>query len=244
MNLIADIGNSYWKVALFNGTTLLRREETPTGSNKFIAEFLGDVTPDAVGFSSVRDTAEKEKAMFASFGKVYTFSTNDTLPVCINYKTPATLGTDRIAGAVFAGSAYPGKDCLVITIGSCITSDIVTGKKEYLGGTISPGPQMRLRAMHHYTGKLPQLEFNPDIKLPGKTTSECMESGAYHGVVAEVEFYIRHYRQHFPDLHVIVSGGFAPFFEKKINYPIFAHCDIVLKGLNEILNYKLGYTEK
>lgn len=244
MNLIADIGNSYWKVALFDGKKLLRREEIPTGDFAFLTRFLNGVKPNALGFSSVRDTASDEEALFSSFGPVHTFSTNDQLPIIINYSTPTTLGTDRIAGAVFASTFKPHKDCLVITIGSCITSDIVTANKEFLGGTISPGPQMRLRAMHHFTGKLPSLEFQPDVVIPGKSTSECMKSGAYNGVVAEVEFYIRHYKQQFADLHVIVSGGFAPFFERKINYPIFAQNDIVLKGLNEILNYKLGYTEK
>ncbi len=244
MNLIADIGNTSWKIALFDGTTMVKREEAPNGDRAFLSAFLGDVVPDIIGFSSVRVTSEAERDLFAKFGKVNTFFFGDTLPITLDYETPVTLGTDRIAAAVFAADAFPERNSLVIVIGSCITCDVVSADKQYLGGTISPGPQMRLNAMHHFTGKLPEREFNPAAVLPGKSSTSSMEAGAYYGILAEVEFYIDYYKQQYHDLNVIVSGGFVDSFEKKIKYPIFAQKDIVLRGLNEILNFKLEQVEK
>jgi type III pantothenate kinase len=244
MNLIVDIGNSYWKIALFDNNKIVKRAEIPDADTTFVQDFLDGMIPAAIGFSSVRDSGESEKTLFGNFGPVYSISVNDPLPVTLDYKTPQTLGTDRISAAVFGKSVFPRTNLLIITLGTCITSDILTDKGVFLGGTISPGPQMRLSAMHSFTGKLPELEFTEDVVLPGISTDSCMHAGAWHGVLAEVEYYIAYYKQQFPGLHVIVSGGFAPFFEKKIKYPIFAQNDIVLKGLNEILNYQLGHIEK
>jgi len=244
MNLIVDIGNSFWKIALFDQNKIVKRAEIPDADKAFIQDFLEDIVPAAIGFSSVRDSYESEKALFNNFGPVYTISASDPLPVSLHYKTPLTLGTDRISGAVFGKRKFPETNLLVITLGTCITCDILTDEGVFMGGTISPGPQMRLTAMHEYTGKLPELEFTDEVLLPGVSTDSCMHSGAWYGVLAEVEYYIAYYKQQYPDLHVIVSGGFAPSFEKKIKYPIFAQKDIVLKGLNEILNYQLGHIEK
>ncbi|PIE88651.1 MAG: pantothenate kinase, partial [Bacteroidetes bacterium] len=231
MNLVIDIGNSYWKVALFKENSLQKRAEIAQGSHLFLANFLENNTPNAIAFSSVRETFKEEKRLLSTFGKVYSFSSSDPLPLTLRYHTPETLGTDRIAGAVYASSTFPGKDCLVITIGTCITCDLITAQGIYEGGTISPGPTMRLQAMHHFTGKLPPTDFQADVPLPGKSTAQCMASGTYYGILAEITHYIHHYKQQYKGLHVILSGGFMHFFEKKIKYPIFAQNDIVLRGL-------------
>lgn len=101
---------------------------------------------------------------------------------------------------------------LVITVGSCLTCDLVTGNGCYRGGVISPGPEMRMKAMHHFTGKLPDVPFDFNFELPGKSTIECMQAGACLGVVAEIEYYIKYYKQHYHNLNVVLSGGYAPFF--------------------------------
>ncbi len=244
MNLIADIGNSFSKVALFDRKTLVRRGEIPALSSGFLKDFIKNVHVEAVGYSNVRDTYISDMELFKPFGEVYPYTADDKLPISIAYNSTDTLGTDRIAAAVYAADCFNQQNTLVIVIGSCITADIITEEAAFQGGTISPGPEMRLKAMHHFTGKLPELKFSDDVPVPGKSTAACMHGGAWHGVLAEIEYYIRHYQQHYSNLNVLLSGGYAPFFEKKINYPIFAQKDIVLKGLNEILNYKLGTIEK
>ena len=244
MNIIADIGNTSSKIALFKGGDLIKRSETPVLDQQFISEFIGKISIEQIGFSSVRSSYDIELILLQSFGAVTEFSKVTQFPIGVEYQSIETLGTDRLASAVYAASLYPENNVLTITIGSCLTCDLVTGKGCYHGGIIAPGPEMRMKAMHHFTGKLPDVPFGFHFELPGKSTIECMQAGACVGIVAEIEYYINYYKQHYRNLHVVLSGGYAPFFEKKINYTIFAQNDVVLKGLNQILNFYLEYNYK
>ncbi|HPE86651.1 MAG TPA: type III pantothenate kinase [Bacteroidales bacterium] len=244
MNLVVDSGNTLCKVALFSGGKFLRSDRTSNLTAAFLDHFLGFARPTQIFLSSVRATGAEERGLLSAYGDVMTFAEAKHIPLKIAYATPQTLGSDRIAAAVYAVSQFPGENVCVIIVGSCITADLVTADGIYQGGTISPGPEMRLHALHFFTGNLPEPEFVPVETLPETSTAACIQAGVFSGVLAEIEYYIRYYRQHFPGLHVIVSGGFISSFEKKINYPIFAQNDIVLKGLNLILNYNIEHTEK
>ena len=158
------------------------------------------------------------------------------------YLTPATLGKDRLAAAVGANSLYPGKNVLSISAGTCITYDFVDTSNTYKGGAISPGLDMRFKALHTFTGRLPLIE--PDTKfkkLLGKTTEESMRIGAQLGMLKEVEGAINEYKQAFKDLQIIVSGGSAEWLKKNLQVKINTQPFLALKGLNVIL---AAYPEK
>ncbi len=162
------------------------------------------------------------------------------LPFVNGYGTPTTLGVDRIAAVAGATHLFPGKACLVIDVGTCITYDILDAEGVYHGGGISPGMEMRLKAMHKFTSKLPLVMPSGRPELIGKTTRDCMLSGAMLGTEAEVSGIIVQYTQYFLDLHIIFCGGGAQLFESKIKGHIFAVPNLVLIGLDQILRMNVN----
>ena len=122
-------------------------------------------------------------------------------------------------------------------MGSCITYDMITDNTEYLGGAISPGFQMRYKAMHQQTANLPLLTPNEPVSLIGASTEAGMHSGVINGLVAELDGVIEQYQQRFSHLTVILTGGDSHFFAKLLKNSIFAHSKFMLEGLNHLLEY-------
>jgi len=166
--------------------------------------------------------------------------TSTLLPITLNYKTLETLGKDRIALAVAAAQLYPHKNVLIIDAGTCITYDFIDKHKEYQGGSISPGIQMRFKALNTFTDKLPLINPTDNVELLGKSTSESISSGVMNGVYSEIDGIIDKYKINFPDIEVILTGGDIIYFDKKLKNNIFANSNLVLKGLNMILDYNAG----
>ena len=110
-----------------------------------------------------------------------------------------------------------------------------------MGGAISPGVQMRLKAMNNYTDQLPLLYWEKPQrpKTIGNTTISSMLSGVVNGLIAEMKGFISSYQEQFSDMKIVLTGGDANFFEKELKNSIFADPNLVLKGLNEILEYNL-----
>lgn len=123
------------------------------------------------------------------------------------YGSPETLGADRLAAAVGAAALCPEADLLVADIGTACTFDVVTAAGEFLGGNISPGPGMRLRALNRFTARLPLVSGHADF-IPGigSNTVEALRCGAMRGVVAELLYY----SQWGNSRRIILSGGWAP----------------------------------
>ena len=161
---------------------------------------------------------------------------NTPLPIKNLYETPATLGKDRLAAAVGARAIFPGKNVLSIDAGTCITYDFLTKDGEYLGGSISPGIRMRFRAMHAFTGRLPLVEPEDFTGLIGKTTAESLLSGVINGVCEEIKGLIARYNEQYEDLTAVITGGDHEYLHNKLKINIFAVPDLVLPGLNEILD--------
>jgi type III pantothenate kinase len=161
------------------------------------------------------------------------------IPVKNKYDTPETLGKDRIAAVSAAYKLFTKNNHLVIDIGTCMTLDFVTKAGNYLGGNISPGVNLRLRAMHEFTSSLPLVKFDKTKKLLGKSTNEAIKNGAVYGITTEIESYIRRLEIKYDNINVILTGGDATFFGELIDYQIFVDPNLVLKGLNEILKINI-----
>ena len=180
------------------------------------------------------------KTLFSN--KNFVLLNNSTpLPIKILYKSPTSLGNDRIALAVGAITNFPNKNVLVIDAGTCITYDLINSKKEYLGGSISPGIQMRYNALHQFTSQLPLLESVDTAMLTGVNTEESIHSGIINGVFVEIDGIIQRYTNQYPDIKVIVTGGNAKFFDKGLKNTIFAKPNLLMEGLNKILDYNESY---
>ena len=167
----------------------------------------------------------------------YYFTPDTPLPVTVDYRSPKTLGSDRIAAVIGARAEAPDRDILVIDAGTCITYDMITATGHFLGGNIAPGIKMRLRSMNKFTEKLPVVEKNGDTPLLGYDTETAMRSGAILGACYEIEGYIRSLTEKNVKISIIFTGGDAKYFVKRIKNAIFAKCELVICGLNRILDY-------
>lgn len=240
MNLVIDLGNSYAKLAVCEGTEIIESKISETISNREIAYFINNYK-DLRGaiFSSVANhSRELIDYLDTSFDYFLELSNHTPLPLTNHYKTPETLGHDRIAAVTGAHTIYPGKNVLVIDAGTAVTFDMVTAEGEYIGGNISPGLTMRFKALHKFTSKLPQLEpVEEAIKMLGRTTDEAIISGVINGLIYEIEGYISKLSSEFADLQVVLTGGDAKTFDRKLKNSIFVVAHLNLIGLNRILDY-------
>ena len=159
------------------------------------------------------------------------------LPIINSYKTPLTLGKDRLAAVVGASVLYPGKDVLVFDAGTCLTIDFINSDKEYVGGRISPGIEMRYNALHTFTDKLPLIKSEKNTLVIGNDTKTSIISGVQQGILAEVKTIISEYKIQNTDTVFVFTGGDSFYFEKELKNSIFANPNLVLIGLNEILDY-------
>jgi type III pantothenate kinase len=190
--------------------------------------------------SSVKEyPAEIDEYLRQRFNTII-FNYLTLVPVINKYTTPETLGKDRLAGVVGAMQLMPASDVLVIDAGTAITYDIVTATGEYLGGAISPGITMRYKALHAFTSRLPLLEFYDDTQLIGSDTSSAIHSGVLNGAAAEMEGIIQQYRQLYPELKIILTGGDQNYFDKRLKIKTFAAPNLILEGLNLILDFNIG----
>lgn len=172
---------------------------------------------------------------------VFYFDDNSQLPVQNLYKTPNTLGKDRIAAVCGATKLFADKNCLVIDAGTCITYDFIDAEKKYYGGSISPGLEMRLKAMHIFTGKLPQASLQWVQDFIGNTTETSLQTGALQGAVNEIDGFINQYKKRFKNITTIMCGGNTDFLANRCESEIFAAPNLVMIGLNQILKYNLPH---
>jgi type III pantothenate kinase len=237
MNLIFDIGNTSTKVAIFEGRNKVISIRTKIFSCEKMEKILGKYYLDKAIVSSVRNTPDFIIDL-ATHGipHVHVLSHKSKLPFKNEYETPETLGPDRIAAIAGAFLTFPGKKILVIDAGSAITYDFLTGKT-FKGGNISPGLSMRFRALHKFTGKLPLVSTTHEYKSPGRNTHDAISAGVIDGLIYEINEYIRTFLKKHVDLKVILTGGDSGYLKDRLNYKITYMPDIVLDGLNYILEY-------
>jgi type III pantothenate kinase len=236
LNLIIDIGNNSAKFFLFKEEQLILHTRKNNSSFDVIDEWNGLYDIEKVIISSVIvDSPELLNSISNLQCPVVRFNNSMKLPLEINYRTPHTLGSDRVAAAVGAWSEAPGRNILVIDAGSAITIDFIGKDGKYNGGNIAPGIKMRLRALHEYTDRLPMVEKEGDIPAIGYDTETAIRSGVINGICHEIEGYINEFKQKYCDVLVFLTGGDEKPLKNRIKNCIFADKYLVAKGLNRIL---------
>ncbi|HTB30549.1 MAG TPA: type III pantothenate kinase [Bacteroidia bacterium] len=238
MNLVIDIGNSRVKTGIFAKGKLLKNNTY----NSFNLTALKSIFLENHGIeNSILCSVKKYPATFKRFLSQKTnfieLTYQTPIPIRNTYKTPQTLGMDRLAAVCGAYSLYREKNILVVNTGTCITYDFLDNKGQYRGGSISPGLDIRYKALHTFTGGLPLI--TPDTgfkKLTGTTTTEAIRSGVQVGIVKEVEGIIREYQSNWKDLTVILTGGSMQWMLKSLKIKIKGEPYLVLTGLNVILS--------
>lgn len=239
MNMALDFGNTRIKAGFFEGKTL---------AEKRIFDSENELIDAIASFKNIKSciigsvTNGHLRVQEALSGKIRTLVYAATTPIPLKnlYKSALTLGSDRTAASVGSFGLYPNQNVLTIDAGTCIKYNFVNAANEYLGGAISPGLPMRLKAMNHYTHALPLVETDKNyVKLVGQSTAESLLSGALVAAAAEVDGMIDRYLKLYPDLQVVITGGDADYLCKQVKNRFFADQNILLYGLNTILNFNI-----
>lgn len=240
MNLVIDQGNSFCKIGVFDRNQLVKFFREEHLSVDFLSNVLALFDIKSCIFSSVKEI-DDEILLFLKdkISYLLPFDQKTKFPIEIAYKTPSTLGRDRIAAVVGAWCLFPQKDVLVIDAGTCITYELLRKDGVYLGGNISAGFSTRLRAMHQFTGKLPFLTPKIVEQSVGTDTNSAILIGTYKGLLREIEGFIQDSKIILKNdnICIIATGGESCFFVNQLKDTIFVHENLVLLGLNKLLEY-------
>lgn len=238
MQLVIDIGNTVAKLAAFRGNELV---EVAYASNETLAELPAFCSKypfkQGIWCSVINLSAEAMSRIHAVPVPCLHFTHTVQIPLRNAYDTPETLGLDRLAAVVGAQQCMPHRDLLVIDAGTCVTYELLDASGCYHGGNISPGLEMRLKAMHQFTSRLPLVEAEGELQEIGKSTETALRAGAIWGLQYEIEGYIRALKHKYPQLLVFLTGGCRFSFDTNLKNIIFADKFLVLKGLNRIVQY-------
>jgi len=231
---VIDIGNSRIKAAVFDESESLANRITlqKDAINDLDAWYKEQKLTGAI-LSSTGGVSDQLKT-WVELNNIHFLNSGSALPFKNNYATPHTLGTDRMAAIAGAVSLMPGHDILLIDAGTCVTYDIINSAKVYLGGNISPGLNMRLKAMHEFTASLPLVESNDEFFFYGTSTEEAIRCGAQTGLLMEITGFIESFQNNFPDLSIYVSGGDASYIQEHLTIDVIHEPDLVLIGLFKI----------
>jgi len=241
MNLTVDIGNSRIKAGIFKGNKLVANCVIESDPLKKLKNFTKGYT--AIKNAIICSTVDYPKEINTFLKSNYTLielSEKTSITFKNAYKTPATLGKDRIASVAGAKYLLPGETILVINAGTCITYDLIDSKGTYQGGNISPGLDMRFKALHTFTSRLPLIEANETFNnLTGRTTKESILSGVQQGMTEEIKGFINTYKEHHKSLKVMLTGGSSAWLKKRLKSKIITEPLLTLTGLNVILEFCL-----
>lgn len=235
VNLLVDIGNSNCKVAFHKNGELFNVTKNVDATLDFILSVIKDEEINVIVLSNVRDD---DPAMYSALeercNRLIVLDSETKLPLELKYNFPhETLGADRRAAALAVAMIFPGKDCIKFDFGTALTIDYIDNDGTYSGGNISLGMQSRFRALNTFTKRLPLI--TPDNEFPniGVTISGAMTAGVVLGLIFEVEGYINQK----PNNTVILTGGDAAYFAKKIKKSTFVIPNLVLLGLAQIAEF-------
>lgn len=233
MNMAIDIGNTAVKWATFRGADMVASGiRLPDGSGQWPTDGIEQAAICASG------NADETRLALEESGIAYSLLTSATpLPIRLDYRTPDTLGPDRIAAACGAWALHPGEASLVIDAGTCITVDYIDAQGVYHGGAIMPGLGMSLQALHDYTARLPLVDADSATspRIPGRSTEESIVAGTLGAVMLALAGYVTIYRQRDAQLHVLLTGGDAARLNRAGARGWETAPQLTLHGLNEIM---------
>ena len=238
MNLIVDIGNTLVKSALLERGRVVEEHADGVFCPGAVARLLDRGRVRRAILSSTRGEMPEVAAWLRErVASLLLFTPQTPVPIRNVYRTPQTLGRDRLAAAVGATVLFPGRNVLIVDFGTAVTIDLVTADNTFRGGCISPGMKTRFRALHDYTACLPLCGPTDSGELQGLTTEEAIRLGVMNSLTFEIEGYMARMEKKIDDLCVIFTGGDAKYFAKRIKNTIFANCNLVFCGLDRILEY-------
>jgi len=239
MNLTLDIGNSCSKIVVFDGKTKFFSARVNDIDRENFERIISGFVFDKAIISSVRVMPEFITDILSARGIfIHTLSYKSKLPFEIEYKTPETLGADRLANLAGAFNLFSSENILIIDAGTAITYDFLINGI-YKGGNISPGINIRFKALNSFTDKLPLVSIEENFDSPGQTTRDAILSGVINGVIYEINEYICTFKNEHKNNKIILTGGNSEYIETKLNNQVMRIPDLINEGLNFILEHNV-----
>lgn len=236
MILAIDVGNSRIKAAVFENSKLVEHfvfvKDNLENSLSIIIKKFCSIT-DLV-LSSVGNVEIESFLKYQNILKVHFINHQTAFPFNNLYQTPLTLGIDRMVLSAGAVLQYPKKNRLVIDAGTCITYDFIDEFDNYHGGAISPGLQLRYKALNDYTARLPLLALDNPENFIGSSTNAAIHAGVVNGLVYEMDGFIEDFEKKHSNFIIILTGGDTDFLAKRLKNTIFANSNFLLESLNKI----------
>jgi len=232
--LCFDFGNTRLKYGLFINGQLSEIVSLADDSNETIEQLLKKYQPEKTILSSVINHNTGIEKIMADASSFHKLSSQTILPFTTPVGKPETIGTDRLALAAAAVHFYKGKNNLVIGLGSCVTYNFINKHNSFIGGSISPGMEMRFNSLNKYTAKLPLIKADWNFPLIGYDTRTNILSGVLMGLATEIDGIIDDYEEKFSNFNVLLTGGDALYFAHHLKNKIFVDPDLIFKGLYAI----------
>ncbi len=234
--LLIDVGNTHvhcgwlYKGRLTNRFTL----KTLSLGRQLKLAIRNHSGKEAVIASVVPSVNPEIKAALKGFGLVYFINHKSPLGVGIDYPKPATIGADRLANAAGAVELY-GAPVVVIDFGTAVTFDIVSSKRQYVGGVIAPGLAVMTDYLYQKTALLPQITLREPTHAIGKSTVEAMTIGAVHGYRGMISNLLTEVKKNVgKKAKVIITGGYGNLIAQKLKGIHEVNDDLTLIGLIQV----------
>jgi type III pantothenate kinase len=229
-----DFGNTRLKAGIFVASSLEKVVTLEGDAVDLTKKLIGQYKPQKTILSSVIDHDPRIDELLSSKTVFHKLSHLSKLPFTTPVGKPGTIGADRLALAAAAVYFYPGKNNLVMGLGTCITYNFINKDCELIGGAISPGLEMRLKALNHYTAKLPVVEADWNVPLIGYDTNTNILSGVVIGMAKEIDGFVEAYQEKFGNFNALLTGGDIPYLASHLKNKIFADPELIFKGLYAI----------
>lgn len=232
--LCFDFGNTRLKAAVFHHENMVKEIVLKNDSIETIKSLIDQFKPQKSILSSVIEHNAEIEILLATNSKFHKLSHLTKLAFTCAVGKPETMGADRLALAAAAVHFYPGKNNLVIGLGSCITYNFIDNRHQFIGGSISPGLEMRLKSLSYYTAKLPLVKAAWNVPLIGYDTETNIQSGVVLGMAKEIDGIIAAYAEKYDNFNVLLTGGDLVYFAAHLKCLIFADSELIFKGLYAI----------
>jgi type III pantothenate kinase len=232
-----DFGNTRLKYAVFKDRSFEYEDVLPDSEAATIKSLMKEIQPAKTILSSVIEHDKKIEEVLSSYSRFHLLSDKTKLPFTATVTRPETIGADRLALSAAAVEFFPGKHNLVVGLGTCITYNFIDKYRQFLGGGISPGMEMRLKSLRDYTAKLPLVKADWNFPLVGYDTRTNITSGVILGMAKEIDGIIDAYSERYTNFNVLLTGGDSSYFAQLMKNKIFADPQLIYKGLYAISEY-------
>jgi type III pantothenate kinase len=229
--LCLDFGNTRLKYAVFAGNAMAEVAVLENDGPELIRTLVERYHPSKSILSSVINHAPEIEEILAQQTRFHKLSHLTRMPFTVPVGKPETMGADRLALAAAAVQFHPGKNNLVVGLGTAITYNFINQYAQFLGGGISPGMELRFKSLNDYTAKLPLVKKDWNFPLVGYDTRTNILSGVILGMAKEIDGMIDAYEARYGNFNVVLTGGDSAYFAGHLKNRIFADPEFLYKGL-------------